>query len=75
MVTEGLSSNFLTHQKKFDDLTDEKINFVQDNVSVSKKNVLRGLHFQNPPFVEIFRGVSQDVYSRILLNLQELNFF
>ena len=23
--------------------------FVQDNVSVSKKGVLRGLHFQNPP--------------------------
>ena len=24
--------------------------FVQDNISFSKKNVLRGLHFQKPPF-------------------------
>lgn len=24
--------------------------FVQDNISFSKKNVLRGLHFQRPPF-------------------------
>jgi dTDP-4-dehydrorhamnose 3,5-epimerase len=27
----------------------KKTNFVQDNVSISKKNVLRGLHFQIPP--------------------------
>jgi len=27
-----------------------KIVFVQDNVSKSKKGVIRGLHFQNPPF-------------------------
>ena len=27
-------------------------NFVQDNVSYSKKNVLRGLHFQKPPFAQ-----------------------
>ena len=26
------------------------IDFVQDNQSKSEKNVLRGLHFQNPPF-------------------------
>ena len=26
--------------------------FVQDNLSKSKKNVLRGLHFQNPPFAQ-----------------------
>ena len=26
------------------------INFTQDNQSLSKKNILRGLHFQNPPF-------------------------
>lgn len=34
---------------------DKKINFikekfVQDNESLSKKNVIRGLHFQNPPY-------------------------
>jgi dTDP-4-dehydrorhamnose 3,5-epimerase len=27
-------------------------NFVQDNQSLSNKNVLRGLHFQNPPFAQ-----------------------
>ncbi len=27
-------------------------NFVQDNESMSMKNVLRGLHFQNPPHVQ-----------------------
>lgn len=26
--------------------------FVQDNESLSNKNVLRGLHFQNPPFAQ-----------------------
>lgn len=30
------------------DLT--KIKFVQENISTSKKGVLRGLHFQKPPF-------------------------
>lgn len=29
-----------------------KIQFVQDNQSVSKKGVLRGLHFQNPPHAQ-----------------------
>ena len=31
-------------------------NFVQDNQSVSSKGVLRGLHFQNPPFAQAKRG-------------------
>jgi dTDP-4-dehydrorhamnose 3,5-epimerase len=40
--------------------------FVQDNQSVSKKNVLRGLHFQNPPFaqgklVRVIQGKALDV--------------
>jgi dTDP-4-dehydrorhamnose 3,5-epimerase len=29
-----------------------KPNFVQDNQSVSKKGVLRGLHFQKPPYAQ-----------------------
>ena len=28
------------------------INFVQDNQSLSSKGVVRGLHFQNPPFAQ-----------------------
>ena len=40
--------------------------FIQDNVSKSSKNVLRGLHFQNPPFaqgklVSVIRGAVLDV--------------
>jgi len=40
--------------------------FVQDNQSCSKKNVIRGLHFQIPPFaqaklVRVMRGTALDV--------------
>ena len=42
------------------------LNFVQDNQSLSAKGVLRGLHFQNPPFaqgklVSVIKGVVLDV--------------
>lgn len=43
-----------------------KFDFVQDNQSLSQKNVLRGLHFQNPPFaqgklVRVIKGAVLDV--------------
>lgn len=43
-----------------------EIDFVQDNQSFSKKGVLRGLHFQKPPFaqtklVRVLSGLIQDV--------------
>ncbi len=42
------------------------LNFVQDNESKSQKDVLRGLHFQNPPFaqgklVRVIKGSVMDV--------------
>lgn len=42
------------------------VDFVQDNQSVSRKNVLRGLHFQKPPFaqgklVRVIKGAVLDV--------------
>ena len=37
------------NKDQFDEATDGLFHFVQDNQSVSKKGVLRGLHFQNPP--------------------------
>jgi dTDP-4-dehydrorhamnose 3,5-epimerase len=40
------------NQKKFKTLTGLEINFVQDNQSLSAKNVLRGLHLQMPPFTQ-----------------------
>lgn len=46
--------------------TGMNLTFVQDNESVSKKNVLRGLHFQVPPksqakLVRVVRGAVLDV--------------
>jgi len=35
------------NQKKYEDSLNRKLTFVQDNCSISKKNVLRGMHFQN----------------------------
>ena len=40
------------HQEKFINTVGFKIQFVQDNHSVSKKGVLRGLHFQKEPFLQ-----------------------
>lgn len=37
---------------KFQNLTGEKVNFVQDNQSYSKRGVLRGLHFQTGEFAQ-----------------------
>lgn len=38
--------------KKFQDILGSKVDFVQDNESVSYKGVLRGLHFQDPPMAQ-----------------------
>jgi dTDP-4-dehydrorhamnose 3,5-epimerase len=51
---------------KYAEMLGEDIVFVQDNVSVSKKNVLRGLHFQSPPaaqgkLVSVLHGKVIDV--------------
>ena len=40
------------NQQTFQNLTGVKANFVQDNHSKSCANVLRGLHFQSPPFAQ-----------------------
>ena len=42
------------------------VRFVQDNQSLSQKNVVRGLHFQKPPFsqaklVSVIQGAALDV--------------
>ncbi len=54
------------NQKVFNDATGLNLNFVQDNQSKSQKNVLRGLHFQNPPYeqgklVRVLKGKVLDV--------------
>ena len=52
--------------KKYLEFLGKDIKLVQDNMSVSKKHVLRGLHFQLPPFaqgklVTVIRGSVLDV--------------
>ena len=39
------------NQKKFEEIV-SKTSFIQDNESKSTKGVLRGLHFQKPPFAQ-----------------------
>ncbi len=39
-------------QDKFEEAIGHKVNFIQDNESKSSKGVLRGLHFQLPPFAQ-----------------------
>jgi dTDP-4-dehydrorhamnose 3,5-epimerase len=41
-----------------------KLNFVQDNQSLSQTGVLRGLHFQNPPYAQgkLVRVITGSVY-------------
>ncbi len=53
-------------QKKFENAVGEQINFVQDNISVSKKGVLRGLHLQTgihaqAKLVQVVHGEVLDV--------------
>lgn len=52
------------HQDNYTSLLGQK--FLQDNVSLSRKGVLRGLHFQTPPFaqgklVQVLSGSVLDV--------------
>ncbi len=54
------------NQSIFDEVTENAYTFVQDNQSFSKKGVLRGLHFQNPPhaqgkLVRVIKGAVLDV--------------
>ena len=59
--------------KAFQQLTKIKANFKQDNQSLSSKNVLRGLHFQKPPYaqakiVSVIKGEVLDVVVDIRKN-------
>jgi dTDP-4-dehydrorhamnose 3,5-epimerase len=61
------------NQKQFNETIGEKIDFVQDNLSISKKNVVRGLHFQKEPFaqgklVQVVQGKAIDVVVDIRKN-------
>lgn len=54
------------NKQKFDEAVGNEVNFVQDNQSISRKGVLRGLHFQKPPhaqgkLVRVIKGSVIDV--------------
>lgn len=51
-------------QRVFDKVTGGGVTFVQDNHSVSRKNVVRGLHYQLPPHAQgkLVRVVSGSAY-------------
>jgi dTDP-4-dehydrorhamnose 3,5-epimerase len=53
-------------QQKFEEAIGQEVHFVQDNVSVSKKGVLRGLHFQKgnsaqSKLIQVLKGEVLDV--------------
>ncbi|MDA9809972.1 dTDP-4-dehydrorhamnose 3,5-epimerase [Flavobacteriales bacterium] len=59
------------NQKKINKKTN--VSFVQDNQSLSSKHILRGLHFQKPPFaqdklVSVIKGSVLDVVVDIRVN-------
>lgn len=51
-------------QSEFNDFVGKEVDFVQHNQSFSQKGVLRGLHFQNPPFAQgkLVRVIKGSVY-------------
>jgi dTDP-4-dehydrorhamnose 3,5-epimerase len=68
----GYFSEFY-NKRDFDAVIQEEVDFVQDNISSSHKNVIRGLHFQKPPFaqgklIQVLRGKVIDVIVDIRKN-------
>lgn len=55
------------NEKIFNSILDNKINFVQDNFSRSKKNIIRGLHYQvKKPQGKLVRVSNGSVYDVIV---------
>lgn len=68
-VVHGDERGYFTEtfrQDKFENAIGYKVNFIQDNESKSSRGILRGLHFQLPPFaqsklVRVVKGKVLDV--------------
>ncbi|HBL4690845.1 dTDP-4-dehydrorhamnose 3,5-epimerase [Citrobacter sedlakii] len=56
------------NQKVFEEAVGRKVEFVQDNHSKSTKGVLRGLHYQMPPFAQgkLVRCVVGEVFDVVV---------
>jgi len=52
------------NQERFNEVAGKEIIFVQDNHSKSKKDVLRGLHYQEPPYAQgkLVRVIAGEVF-------------
>jgi len=52
------------NQKKFNEFIGQDVNFVQDNHSKSSKGVLRGLHYQEKPFMQgkLIRVIKGEIF-------------
>jgi dTDP-4-dehydrorhamnose 3,5-epimerase len=66
VFADGRGSFFESYSARVFEQAGISETFVQDNQSVSQKNVLRGLHFQNPPYaqgklVRVISGRALDV--------------
>ena len=60
--SRGFLFESFNHQK-FELLINKKVRFVQDNHSRSKKNVIRGLHYQlNHPQAKLIRVVNGEIF-------------
>ena len=54
------------NEKAFNNFIDDQITFIQDNISESNRHVLRGLHFQIPPYaqgklIQVLKGSVIDI--------------
>ena len=63
--SRGFFTESFNHNR-FKEEIGEDFSFVQDNLSCSHKNVLRGLHFQAPPIaqgklIQVLRGSVIDI--------------
>lgn len=61
------------NKKIFDKVVGKKINFIQDNESQSEYGVMRGLHFQEPPYtqtklIHVIKGAIIDIIIDIKLD-------
>ena len=65
------------NKKIFDDFLKSEINFKQENISLSKKGVLRGLHFQIKPFPQgkLISCLSGSIYDVVVDIRKDSNTF
>ena len=65
------------NKKNFDNFLKSEINFKQENISFSKKGVLRGLHFQIKPFPQgkLIRCLSGSIYDVVVDIRKDSNTF